>query len=409
MNNPNINGSKFTPPDSPRWKARSASFLSSQDDETLTLIGTTKFEPRSDIKNILITGGAGFIGSWVTRHLVVRYPEYNIICIDKLDYVSSMANINCLKPFPNFHFVHGDITSASVVDHALLEYNIDCIMHFAASSHVQNSFHDQNSFTLNNVIGTQNLLDCARRHGRINRFIHVSTDEVYGETPDEWVDESKQFLPTNPYSASKAAAEMYVYAYYKSFNIPVVIVRSNNVFGPCQYPEKIIPRFFTLLSKKQPITIQGSGLCRRRYLYGGDAADGFDTILHKGIEGEAYNIESGSGVANIEVAVRMLELFGYDPQSDFATRLAWIADRPFNDQDYRVDGSKLASLGWKQQTQFEAGLKATVDWYRKNLNTWWANETLDAISVETPAAGIEHMKDPMALEGTKLPMAIKSN
>jgi dTDP-glucose 4,6-dehydratase len=364
-------------------------------------------------------------GSWVTRHLVVKYPDYNIVCIDKLDYVSSMANINCLKPFPNFHFVHADITSTSAVDQVLSEYNIDCIMHFAACSHVQNSFHDQNSFTLNNVIGTQNLLDCARRHCRINRFIHVSTDEVYGEAPDEWVNESKQFLPTNPYSASKAAAEMYVYAYYKSFNIPVVIVRSNNVFGPCQYPEsklfplkrifriyvltmrlEIIPRFFTLLSRKQPLTIQGSGLHRRRYLYGGDAADGFDTILHKGIEGEAYNIESGDGIVNLEVAVRMLELFGYDPQSDFATRLAWIADRPFNDHDYRVDGSKLASLGWKQKTQFEPGLSATVDWYSKNLNTWWANETLDAISVQTPAVSTEHMKDPIGLEGTKTSIAI---
>lgn len=148
-----------------------------------------------------------------------------------------MTNIDCLKAYPNFAFIKGDITSPDAISRALSEHNIDCIMHFAACSHVQNSFNDQASFTLNNVIGTQNLLDCARRHRKIRRFIHVSTDEVYGETPDEWVNETKQFLPTNPYSASKAAAEMYVYSYYKSFNIPVVIVRSNNVFGPCQYPE----------------------------------------------------------------------------------------------------------------------------------------------------------------------------
>jgi dTDP-glucose 4,6-dehydratase len=159
-----------------------------------------------------------------------------------------MANIRCLKPLPNFHFVNGDITSEGAVDQVLKNFDIDCIMHFAACSHVQNSFHDQNSFTLNNVIGTQKLLDSARRHGRINRFIHVSTDEVYGETPEDFVDETKQFLPTNPYSASKAAAEMYVYAYYKSFNIPVVIVRSNNVFGPCQYPESKPPSFSVLTS-----------------------------------------------------------------------------------------------------------------------------------------------------------------
>lgn len=184
----------------------------------------------------------------MVRHLVLQYPEYNIVCFDKLDYVSSMANIRCLKPLRNFHFVNGDITSEGAVEQVLRNFDIDCIMHFAACSHVQNSFHDQNSFTLNNVIGTQKLLDAARRHGRINRFIHVSTDEVYGETPEHFVDETKQFLPTNPYSASKAAAEMYVYAYYKSFNIPVVIVRSNNVFGPCQYPESKPPPFSVLNS-----------------------------------------------------------------------------------------------------------------------------------------------------------------
>lgn len=176
-------------------------------------------------------------GGWVTRHLVVQYPEYNIVCFDIQDYASSPANIDCLRSFPNFTFVKGDITWQQAVDGVLAEHNIDCIMHFAASSHVQNSFHNPGSFTLNNVIGTQVLLDCARRHGRIKRFIHVSTDEVYGDIADECVNETKQFLPTNPYSASKAAAEMYVYAYYKSFGIPAVIVRSNNVFGPCQYPE----------------------------------------------------------------------------------------------------------------------------------------------------------------------------
>lgn len=154
-----------------------------------------------------------------------------------MDYVSAMANVDCLMPFANFQFVQGDITSPETVERVLSEHNIDCIMHFAACSHVQNSFHDQHSFTLNNVVGTQILLEAARRHGIVKRFIHVSTDEVYGEAAVDLVDETVQFLPTNPYSASKAAAEMYVYAYYKSFNLPVVIVRSNNVFGPCQYPE----------------------------------------------------------------------------------------------------------------------------------------------------------------------------
>lgn len=170
---------------------------------------------------------------------------------------------------------------------------------------------------------------------------------------------------------------------------------------------EIIPRFFTLLSKNQPITIQGSGLHRRRYLYSGDAADGFDTILHKGVTGEAYNIESGNGIVNIEVAVRMLELCGYDPKADFATRLSWIADRPFNDHDYYVDGSKLAKLGWRQNTPFETGLRATVDWYRKNLDTWWTSEEIDAISVETPAVSSVVVGNPLELEGRKLPIAVR--
>lgn len=379
---------EHTPPESPKWTEKAFEFPAqvNSNHDTSKLIGVTRFEPRDDIKNIMITGGAGFIGSWVTRHLAIQYPHYNIVCVDKMDYVSSMANVGCLKDFPNFTFVKADILTPGAMDHVLAEHSIDCIMHFAAFSHVQNSFHDQSSFTINNVIGTQALLDAARRHGRINRFIHVSTDEVYGEINDDFADENTQFLPTNPYAASKAAAEMYVHAYYKSFGIPIVIVRSNNVYGPGQYPEKIIPRFFTLLTKQQPITIQGTGLHKRRYLYGGDAADGFDTILHKGVVGEAYNIESGHGVTNIEVAVRMLQLFGYDPKKDFGKNISWVDDRPFNDHDYRVDGSKLMALGWKQKTEFDAGLEATVEWYRRNLDTWWSNESIDGVCSKTSAA-----------------------
>ncbi|KAK0637390.1 dTDP-D-glucose 4,6-dehydratase-like protein [Bombardia bombarda] len=367
---------EVTPPDSPKaWKPHTLIVEHPRDDETLSLIGISRFQPRDDIKNILITGGAGFIGSWVTRHLTVQYPEYNIVCFDKLDRVASLANISCLKPFPNFSFVQGDIASSDAMSHALATHNIDCVMHFAASSHVQNSFDDAASFTHNNVVGTQVLLDCVRHHGRVKRFVHVSTDEVYGETNGEFLNETHQFLPTNPYSASKAAAEMYVHAYSKSFDIPVIIVRSNNVYGPCQYPEKIIPKFFSLLSSQKPLTIQGSGLNSRRYLYGADAADAFDMVLHKGEVREAYNVGSAFEITNLEVAVRMLQLFGYSPQADFAKRLYWIEDRPFNDYDYRVDGSKLQALGWRQQTSFEDGLAATVEWYRKNMYIWWPSET----------------------------------
>lgn len=322
----------------------------------------------------------------MTRHLTVRYPEYKIVCFDKLDKAASLSNIRCLEAFPNFHFVLGDLTDQAAISRLLVEYNIDCVMHFAACSHVQNSFEDPSSFTLNNVVATQRLLDAVRHYGspgRVRRFIHVSTDEVYGDAVDEAVDETKQFLPTNPYSASKAAAEMYVNAYAKSFGIPALVVRSNNVYGPCQYPEKIIPRFFTLLSEQKPLTIQGSGLNVRRYLYGADAADGFDTLLHKGVVGEPYNLNSAFAVSNLEVAVRMLELFNYSPQNDFRHRLAWIADRPFNDHDYRVNGSKLEALGWHQRVSFAEGLRATVDWYSKNMHSWWPDVTKTISSTST--------------------------
>lgn len=169
--------------------------------------------------------------------MTVRYPEYKIVCFDKLDEVSSLANVRCLEAFPNFLFVQGDLADHAAVSRVFEDHNIDCVMHFAANSHVQNSFKHPQAFTQNNVIGTQQLLDVVREHGGVRRFIHVSTDEVYGDADDEFVDETQQFMPTNPYSASKAAAEMYVWAYSKSFKIPIVVVRSNNVYGPCQYPE----------------------------------------------------------------------------------------------------------------------------------------------------------------------------
>lgn len=166
----------------------------------------------------------------------MQYPEYKIVCFDKLDKVASLANVSCLDAYPNFHFVQGDLLDEHVVSSVLAEHNIDCILHFAACSHVQNSFDDPSTFTLNNVVATQRLLDAVRHHS-VRLFLHVSTDEVYGDADEEYVDETKQFLPTNPYAASKAAAEMYCWAYSKSFDIPLMVARSNNVYGPCQYPE----------------------------------------------------------------------------------------------------------------------------------------------------------------------------
>lgn len=213
------------------------------------LIGHSRHEPRSDVKNIMITGGAGFIGSWVTRHLTMTYQDnYNVVCFDKLDYCASMNNVRQLEKQANFAFHKGDLLNPSDIMSCLNTHKIDTVLHFAAQSHVDLSFGNSYDFTSNNVYGTHVLLECVKTYGKITRFIHVSTDEVYGEVSDASDDllESAVLAPTNPYAASKAAAEMLVNAYYNSFKIPVIMVRSNNVYGPHQFPESTLRPTLTL-------------------------------------------------------------------------------------------------------------------------------------------------------------------
>ncbi|KAK3399099.1 hypothetical protein B0T20DRAFT_191040 [Sordaria brevicollis] len=365
------------------------------------LTGTTKFTPRPDVKNIMVTGGAGFIACWVVRHLVLTYPEaYNIVSFDKLDYCASLNNTRALDQEPNFSFYKGDITDPADVMDCLKRYNIDTIFHFAAQSHVDLSFGDPYGFTHTNVYGTHVLLESARKVG-IKRFIHVSTDEVYGEVQDDDHDllETSILAPTNPYAASKAAAEMLVNSYKMSFKLPVIIVRSNNVYGPHQYPEKIIPKFACLLARGKPVVLHGDGSPTRRYLYAGDAADAFDTILHKGQLGEIYNVGSYDEISNLSLCHKLLaEMDIISPRSppsspayNYTTSpppsstsseqeeidrwIKYTHDRPFNDHRYAVDGTKLRNLGWEPQTSFEEGLRITVDWYRRFGERWWGNIT----------------------------------
>ncbi|KAG8527100.1 uncharacterized protein KY384_008529 [Bacidia gigantensis] len=337
--------------------------------------GSTKFQPLDDIKTILITGGAGFIGSWVTRHLALVYQEsYRVICLDKLDDVASMRNIEDLLSLRNFTFVHGDITSSEDLGRAFKENNVDCVLHFAALSHVQDSFKDPVAFNVNNVCGTLTLLEAIRAYGNVKRFIHVSTDEVYGQIEDDFANESQILQPTSPYSASKAAAEMHVLAYQKSFGLPAIVVRSNNVYGPHQYPQKIIPLFILKAMKGDKLPIQGSGMHSRRYLYGADAADAFDTILHQGCLGSTYNISSTHELRNIDIAFKILLLHGFDARDRPSEYIEWVADRPFNDSNYKIDDSRLRNLGWQQKTDFDAGLKVTVEWYQKHAQNWWMSK-----------------------------------
>ncbi|POR31346.1 Trifunctional UDP-glucose 4,6-dehydratase/UDP-4-keto-6-deoxy-D-glucose 3,5-epimerase/UDP-4-keto-L-rhamnose-reductase RHM3 [Tolypocladium paradoxum] len=341
------------------------------------LRGTTQFEPRPDVKNIMVTGGAGFIASWVVRHLTLTYPQaYNIVSFDKLDYCSALNNTRILNDKRNFTFYHGDLTNPSEVLDCMERYHIDTVLHFAAQSHVDLSFGNSYSFTHANVYGTHVLLESAKKVC-IKRFIHVSTDEVYGEVKedDDELLESSILAPTNPYAASKAAAEMLVQSYQKSFKLPTIIVRSNNVYGPHQYPEKIIPKFACLLNRGRPVVLHGDGSPTRRYLYAGDAADAFDTILHKGHVGHIYNVGSSDEISNLELSGKILDAMGIETDSPerFRKWIKYTNDRPFNDRRYAVDGTKLRKLGWDQKTSLEEGLQATVHWYRRFGELWWGD------------------------------------
>lgn len=273
--------------------------------------GNHEFEPLADARNIMVIGGAGFIACWFVRHLTLTYPiDYNVVSFDKLDYCATLDNTWILEKCPDFTFEHGDITPPNDVKRCLLKHKIDTIFHFTAQSHVDLSFGNSYQFTNTNVCGTHVLLEKARAHG-IKRLVHISTDEVYGDVPADADDLSETCLlaPTNPYSASKAAAEMMVNAYRKSFKLPGITVRSNNVYGPHQFPEKIIPKFTLLFQRRSRLLVHGDGTPTRLYLYAGDIVDALDTILHKGIIGQIYNITSKDEISNIDICHKLLELF----------------------------------------------------------------------------------------------------
>ncbi|KAK9153190.1 hypothetical protein Sjap_000670 [Stephania japonica] len=322
-------------------------------------------------KNILITGAAGFIASHVANRLIRKYPDYKIVVLDKLDYCSNLKNLLPSRSSPNFKFVKGDIGSADLVNFLLITESIDTIMHFAAQTHVDNSFGNSFEFTKNNIYGTHVLLEACKVTGQIRRFIHVSTDEVYGETDEDAVvgnHEASQLLPTNPYSATKAGAEMLVMAYGRSYGLPVITTRGNNVYGPNQFPEKLIPKFILLAMRGKPLPIHGDGSNVRSYLYCEDVAEAFEVILHRGEVGHVYNIGTKKERRVIDVAKDMCKLFSMDPD----TSIKFVENRPFNDQRYFLDDQKLKNLGWSERTTWEEGLKKTMEWYTGNPD-WWGD------------------------------------
>ncbi|GKZ22894.1 hypothetical protein AbraIFM66951_005018 [Aspergillus brasiliensis] len=329
-----------------------------------------------DVKTILVTGGAGFIGGWFVRHLLQVYgTKYTVLCFDIFDYCSSKRNLHPVEHLPNFHFFQGDLCDPDRVGAIFQQFTVDAIVHFAANSHVDQSLVNPVSSTQNNVTGTHVLLEAARQAGTVKRFIHVSTDEVYGGNrpgQDYAFSEEDRLNPTNPYSASKAAAEMIVNAYRYSFHMPIIITRCNNVFGPCQYPEKLIPKLAMQMLRSQRMTIHGDGKAVRGFVYASDATNAFDLILHRGRVSETYNISSREQLEVIEVAKRILGWF-HAGQSDACDRyLETVEDRPFNDRMYWTDDSKLRRLGWTEKVSFDDALIMTLEWYRDHGETFWS-------------------------------------
>lgn len=329
---------------------------------------------------IIVTGGCGFIASNLLCKLVKKYPDVKFVNVDKLDYCASLKNLKELEVdsgekicyVDNYKFYLADITDFHAIDKIFEKESPDTIIHFAAHTHVDNSFGNSFHFTQNNIYGTHVLLEVAKKYN-IKRFIHVSTDEVYGEFDEESASENSLLNPTNPYSASKAGAEFIARSYYKSFNLPLIITRGNNVYGPKQYPEKLIPKFITLLNKGLPCPIHGKGLEKRSFIYVDDVVNAFDVILHYGKIGEIYNIGTNEEISNIDVAKKLLELYGNklpeaSPYGFGEDKLYYVENRCFNDLRYTLNTSKLGDLGWKVNVDFDEGLKRTIEWYDNVLS-----------------------------------------
>jgi UDP-glucose 4,6-dehydratase len=311
--------------------------------------------------NILVTGGCGFIGSNFINYILKKDESVKIFNIDCLNYCANEKNV---FEHPNYKFIKGNITSKDLILHILTDYNIDAIIHFAAQSHVDNSFDNSLQYTTDNVMGTHVLLQAAKEYGKIKKFLHFSTDEVYGEVDlaHPGCHEKSLLNPTNPYAATKAAAEFLVRSYYHSFKLPVVIVRCNNVYGPNQYPEKLIPKFIKLLKEGKKLTIHGNGATRRNFIWAEDVAVATELIFHKGELNETYNIGTNQEYSVMDVATLLVNTMTND--KDISNHIEFVEDRPFNDFRYSVDITLLKSLGWQEKyTNFIENVKLLIEKY----------------------------------------------
>jgi len=312
---------------------------------------------------MLVTGGAGFIGSNFIRHMLKEHPETPIVNLDALTYAGNPESLRDVADNPNYTFVHGDICDPGAVAAVFRNHPIDIVVHFAAESHVDRSIADGSTFVRTNVLGTFTLLDYAQKHG-VRRFIHVSTDEVYGSTREGSFTETDNLNPSSPYSSSKAGSDLLARSFFITHGLPVIVTRCTNNYGPYQFPEKLIPLFATNLLEGKKVPVYGTGKNIRDWLYVLDHCRAIDFVLQHGEPGEVYNIGGGAEKTNLEITAKILELLGKDE-----SMIEHVPDRKGHDFRYSLDFGKLRDLGWKPAYSFDDALAATVAWYAEN--EWW--------------------------------------
>jgi len=313
------------------------------------------------MKNLLVTGGSGFIGSNFIRHMLGKYPDYKIINLDKLTYAGNPDNLEDVENNPNYSFVCGDICDPDVVSKVM--QRVDHVVHFAAESHVDRSIEDGSIFVRTNVLGTHTLLESALKYN-IMRFVHISTDEVYGSILNGSSKETDILTPSSPYSSSKAGSDLLAQSYHITHNLPMIITRCTNNFGPYQYPEKLIPLFVTNLVDNKKVPVYGTGQNVRDWIHVLDHCKAIDFVLHNGSIGEIYNVGCGAEKTNLEITQKLLEILGKND-----SMIIYVEDRLGHDLRYSLDFSKLMEMGWAPEYDFNDGIKETAKWYVDNR--WW--------------------------------------